>query len=159
MNKVTKIAHLQVIIRQLEQFPQTLELLVTSIPQSNINRRVHSQWTVYEQLLHLIKAQDIHLLRINQFTDEKFPRIKAYSANLESTEQNSSRSINELLHLFKEKRTALLDLINSNLKVLMDKEGSHEEFSPYNFQLLLIHIVNVDFAHLFQIEQQGLKKL
>ena len=37
-------------------------------------------------------------------------------------------------------------------------KGEHEIFTPYNTRLLLTHTLNVDYAHIFSIEQLGLTK-
>ena len=37
-------------------------------------------------------------------------------------------------------------------------QGSHAGFTPYNTKLLLTHTLNVDYAHIFSIEQLGLTK-
>lgn len=39
-----------------------------------------------------------------------------------------------------------------------DKEGRHDAFAPYSTKILLTHAINVDYAHLFSIEQLGLTK-
>lgn len=37
-------------------------------------------------------------------------------------------------------------------------KGSHEAFEPYSSKLLLTHTLNVDYGHIFSIEQLGLTK-
>ena len=49
-------------------------------------------------------------------------------------------------------------MLNGFDKSYWKREGSHDVFSPYNTKILLTHALNVDFAHIFSIEQLGLTK-
>lgn len=148
----------KLILKQLHSFPIILENLVVKIPQQNLQRKINNKWSVLEQVKHLIKAQNIHLARINQFISETKPHIRGYNASLEDTEIFDQLSTAELLSNFKETRKDLLLLIKNNYTALTHKQGSHDEYELYDFELLLNHILNVDYAHLFQIEVAGFGK-
>ena len=62
------------------------------------------------------------------------------------------------LERFTEIRSEMVNMLRGYPEQYWDLKGRHDGFSPYNSKLLLTHSLNVDYAHLFSIEQLGLTK-
>lgn len=146
------------IYAQLENFATILKALIDSIPESKLHLKVNNEWSAFEEFAHLIKAQDIHIERLQQFIEQEHPKIKAYTPTLMPSEIGNWENVMSLTESFQQKREHLLGSIKENEELIWNKTADHEEFEPYNFRLFLIHVINVDHAHLFKIEQKGLSK-
>jgi hypothetical protein len=87
------------------------------------------------------------------------PLIKSYTPP-------SDRSLNHYLKLsmedeldkFPRLRTEMILMLREFDSTYWKLDGRHEVFSPYNTKILLTHSLNVDYAHIFSIEQLGLTK-
>ena len=148
------------IIDCLERTPGILNNLLEFIPSELFRkRRKNDKWCIHEQICHLAEAQDILKARFRQFEEESQPYIRSY----EPPEDRSSKYYMDLnmkaeLERFREIRREMVTMLKGFDQTYWAKTGKHEIFSPYSSQLLLIHALNVDYAHLFSIEQLGLTR-
>ena len=148
------------IIDCLERTPTILLNLLNQIPENLYKiRRIENKWSIHEQVCHLVEAQNILMGRFKQFEAEENPLIKGY----EPPEDRSSTYYLELnmkteLDKFPALRTEMVNMLKGFDKSYWNRKGMHDIFAPYNTKILLTHALNVDYAHLFSIEQLGLTK-
>jgi len=149
------------IINCLGQTPIILQGLLKQIPREFYSkRRLHNKWSIHEQICHLVEAQEILTQRFRQFELEKNPLIQSYvPLNDRSTDYYHSEDLELELSKFPDLRKDMIIRLKSFDEEYWELEGRHELFTPYNTRLLLTHALNVDYAHLFSIEQLGLTKL
>jgi uncharacterized damage-inducible protein DinB len=145
------------LIELLSQTPIALQHLLTQIPPDRHNvRRVETQWSVKEWLCHLIDAQDVLMARFTQFETTDDPLVADYEPPPESDTRYSDREFAAAVAEFADVRAASIDKLRNYDEAFWTKGGRHQSFSPYSTQTLLGHMLNVDYAHLFSIEQIGL---
>jgi len=148
------------IIECLERTPIILSNLLQQIPEGLYQtRRIARKWSIHEQVCHLVEAQSILTDRFRQFETEVNPLIKSYNPAVERSpsfylELNMQAELNK----FPAIRAEMVKMLKGFDPVYWDREGRHEAFSPYNAKILLTHAINVDYAHIFSIEQLGLTK-
>ena len=148
------------IIDCLEKSPVILKFLLSQIPKDLIRlRRVKDKWSIHEQVCHLTKAQSILINRFKQFKNEQNPLIEVYDPPTDRSE-TYYLEMNMILELerFTEIRSKMVNMLRGFPEQYWNLQGRHAGFSPYNTKLLLAHSLNVDYAHLFSIEQLGLTK-
>ncbi len=150
----------QHIIDQLEKSPIILKGLLEGISADRIKeRRIEDKWSIHEQVCHLVHAQDILMERFRRFYSERNPHIANHDPNsIKSDDFYAQMNYEYSLTRFPEIRKDLVDLLRSYPDDYWDLMGSHDAFDPYGTKILLMHTLNVDFAHFFSIEQLGLTK-
>ena len=148
------------IIDCLERTPAILQTLICQIPDDLYKtRRVEDKWSIHEQVCHLVEAQEILKGRFRKFEREENPLIKSY---LPPEGRDSDHYLNldmqEELEKFPVIRKEMIEMLKGFDETYWSRQGRHEAFDPYNTVILLTHSLNVDYAHLFSIEQLGLTK-
>lgn len=154
MNEITYM------IESLERTPVFLTALLDQIPKERFKqRRVRRKWSIHEQVCHLAEAQEILITRFKQFKNEQVPLIKSYDPPADRAADHYLRlSMEKELERFKLLRKKMIQMLRNFDLSYWDLKGRHEVFAPYNSKLLLMHTLNVDYTHLFSIEQLGLTK-
>ncbi len=148
------------IIDCLEKTPLILIHLLQQIPNNMYKlRRVEGKWSIHGQVCHLVDAQSILMHRFKQFEMKRNPLIKTYTPPAHGLKDPYLKlNMDEELNRFPELRHEMIQLLRGYDEGYWKSEGRHEVFTPYNTRLLLMHSLNVDYAHLFSIEQLGLTK-
>ena len=152
--------HVNYIIDCLEKTPVILQGLLAQIPEERYKlRRISTKWSIHEQVCHLIDAQNILMSRFKQFEIEKTPDIKSHNPLEElSTDYYLTMNMKEMLLRFPSIRQKMVNTLKAYDNDYWTYQGNHEAFSPYSSKILLNHSLNVDYAHMFSIEQLGLTK-
>ncbi|UCH66195.1 MAG: DinB family protein [Ignavibacterium sp.] len=148
------------IIDCLEKTPAILNNLLNQIPKELFKiRRIKNKWCIHEQVCHLVDAQSILMERFKKFETEENPLIKSYNPPVRRSEDHYFKmNMNDELNKFPNLRKEMVEMLGAFDVSYWNRKGRHEIFSPYNTQILLTHSLNVDYAHLFSIEQLGLTK-
>lgn len=148
------------IIDCLERTPVILENLLNQIPEYLIKiRRLEKKWSIHEQVCHLVDAQSILMQRFRKFEMEVNPLIKSYTPPADSdSDHYLGISMEEELNKFPVLRNEMILMLRGFDTTYWKLSGRHEIFTPYNTILLLTHSLNVDYVHIFSIEQLGLTK-
>ena len=144
----------------LENTPFVLKTLLDQIPQHRYKiGRVPGKWSIHEQVCHLVDAQNVLWDRFQKFADEENPLIVSYDPLAGKQDGHYlNLDMEEELENFSSKRKELLKMLRRFAPSYWNLAGRHEGFSPYSTRALLVHALNVDYAHLFSIEQLGLTK-
>ena len=148
------------IIDCLERTPVILQNLLNQIPEElyKIKRR-ENKWSIHEQVCHLVDAQSISMLRFRKFEKEVNPLIISYIPPADRDSDHYLKiSMEEELNRFPGLRDEMILMLREFDTTYWKLDGRHEVFTPYNTILLLTHSLNVDYAHIFSIEQLGLTK-
>jgi hypothetical protein len=148
------------LIQGLEGFPVILMGLLDKIPHQRIRaRRLPGKWSIHEQVCHLIEAQAILMGRFRQFETESNPLITSYHPPADRpADHYFGMDFREELGKFPGLRSEMVAMLRGFPPAYWECQGRHEAFHPYNTRILLTHALNVDYAHLFSIEQLGLTK-
>jgi len=149
-----------IIIDQLEKTPIVLLALLGHIPRHRYReRRLAGKWTIHEQVCHLVDAQEILIGRFQQFEREENPHISAHDPTGEQDDNcYLDMDLDAALARFPRIRHEMVEMLRSYSDAYWSKAGSHDQFEPYNTQLLLNHCLAADYSHIFSIEQLGLTK-
>ena len=137
-----------------------LKFLLSQIPEDRIRlRRVKDKWSIHEQVCHLTEAQGILIGRFRQFENEQDPLIEAYEPEEERPDTYYlDMDMNVELEKYVQIRAEMVSMLRGFPEEYWERQGRHVAFTPYNTKLLLNHSLNVDYLHLFSIEQLGLTK-
>lgn len=147
----------QTFIDLLSRTPTVLQHLLSQIPADRREaRRLEGQWSVKEWLCHLIDAQNILIDRFSRFEMEDDPLIADYEPPAQSDNRYRNRDFNEAVSQFVDLRADTVCRLESYDGTYWAKCGRHESYSPYGTMILLGHMLNVDYAHLFSMEMIGL---
>jgi len=144
----------------LARTPDVIGHLLAEIPPDRHEaRRVEGQWCVTEWICHLLDAQEVLVGRFRQFETEENPLIADYELPPQSDSRYLERSLADALARFAAHRAASVARLRGYDEEFWNRRGRHESFSPYGTRILLGHMLNVDYAHLFAIENAGLAAL
>ena len=150
---------LNYVIDCLEHTPLILNNLLSQIPEDLFKiRRIDNKWCIHEQVCHLIDAQKILIERFKKFETEDNPLIKSHIPPERSSNYYLKMNMKDELEKFPDIRDEMILMLRGFDSSYWKLEGRHEVFEPYNTKILLTHSLNVDYAHLFSIEQLGLTK-
>jgi hypothetical protein len=94
--------------------------------------------------------------RFRQFETEEDPLVESHEPD--SADLFKGMDMAKALLDFPKVREDMVAHLRSYEEDYWELSGRHEAFSPYNTRILLMHTLNVDYAHLFSIEQLGLTK-
>ena len=145
------------LIQVLSQTPAVLRHLLSEIPADRRDaRRCEGQWSVKEWLCHLVDAQDVLMARFSQFDTEANPLIVDYQPPPQSDTRYQDRDFESAVVQFTNVRRASIRALQGYPEAFWNLSGRHESFSPYGTRILLSHMLNVDYAHLFAFEKLGL---
>ena len=146
----------ETLIEILSQTPTVLHHIIAEIPTDRLNtRRFKKHWSVTEWLCHLIDAQDVLINRFKQFEVEIDPLIADYEPPPQSDTRYHDRDFTNAMNQFTALRAKTISWLRTFDEAYWDRCGRHASFSPYGTRILLGHMVNVDYAHLFSIEKIG----
>lgn len=148
------------IIDCLEKTPYILKNLLNQIPKELYKvRRIKNKWSIHEQVCHLVEAQSILKNRFILFEKESNPLIKSYTPPIKKADDYyMTLDMDKELEKFFSLRAEMIIQLKAYDNGYWQLKGRHEGFEPYNTIILLTHSLNVDYAHLFSIEQLGLTK-
>lgn len=150
----------EAIIQGLENTPLILRKLLDQIPKEIYRvRRVAGKWCIHEQVCHLAEAQGILIARFKQFENEENPLIQNYDPPADRPESYyMDLDMDSEFERYCQTRAETVDMLRGYPDEYWQRPGRHEGFEPYNSKLLLTHCLNVDYAHVFSIEQLGLTR-
>jgi hypothetical protein len=129
---------------------------IEKITDIEINNRIKNYWTIYEHLEHLTFSQNILLGRIKQFFEEDNPKIKPFGT--ENRTFTEKYSVDELVKKYCKLRKEQIKLIKSANKNIWKKEGIHEEYKKYTFEILIRHTILHDSFHMWRMEELWIEK-
>jgi len=98
------------------------------------------------------------LTRFSQFETEDDPLIADYEPPPQSDNRYRDRDFAAAVVQFAELRAGTIRRLESYDEAFWNRRGRHASFSPYSTKILLGHMLNVDHAHIFGIENTGLAK-
>ncbi len=109
-----------------------------------------------EWICHLIDAQPVLIGRFEQFERYDDPLIADYEPPPPSDTRYRDRDFGEAMSAFAKIRAETVNQLQGYDASFWARSGRHESYSPYGTRILLSHMLNVDYAHLFGIESAGL---
>jgi hypothetical protein len=146
-----------VLIDVLRRTPEVLALLLDPIPADRLHRRrFDDRWSVTECVGHLLDAQRILIDRFLRFEREDDPEIEDYEPPPPSDPRYRGLDIVDLQSRFAETRARTVERLEGYDADFWSRTGRHASFAPYGTRILLGHMLNVDYAHLLEIERTGL---
>jgi len=135
-----------------------LKQFVSVISVEDINKRINDYWTIYEHIDHLVVCQKMLLGRIELFISEENPIIKPYNPDVKPEINNGMKSAAELVQEFCELRDKQIKLLKTADRHVWKKQGTHDEYKKYTFEILLRHILVHDSFHMFRMEELWIMK-
>ncbi|HEQ71960.1 MAG TPA: DinB family protein [Spirochaetia bacterium] len=143
-------------ISQLENGPVVLRDLVASIPEERLTHGFGGNiWSVQEHVQHLALTQIMLQKRIQLFFKEEKPEIVPFVPD-QNAEPHTLKPIGDLLNLFESWRKKQLESLKKADDAIWGKEAVHPEYTHYNFEIAVRHILTHDGFHFYRIEELGL---
>jgi uncharacterized damage-inducible protein DinB len=115
------------ILNQLKETPEKISLLVSSLTEDILSKRVDNKWSIKENVGHLVDLEELHDGRIDDFIDGKKTLRSADLKNIKTEEaDHNSKNISELLTQLKNVRENFVE----RLKVLDEKVLANSSIHP-----------------------------
>jgi len=148
------------ILSSLKSTPKILKDFIKSIDADELDRkRGEDVWTLREHLYHLVKVQPMLYKRLELFRDQENPEIVPYiPKDDQAGEDDAPQSIGEALKNFMQWRKKQVKLVKSFKQNIFEKKGSHNQYTHYDFPILLRHILMHDYWHMYRMEDVWLCK-
>jgi hypothetical protein len=145
-------------IRQLENGPAVLRDLISSIPAERLTHDFGGDiWSVQEHVQHLALTQIMLLKRIQLFFKEEHPQIVPFIPD-KNAQRPAPKPIPDLLDLYADWREKQIAAIRKADETLWSKKAVHPEYTHYDFDIAVRHILTHDGFHFYRIEELGLLK-
>lgn len=135
-----------------------LRQFVSVMREDEIHRRIKDYWTIYEHIDHLLLTQKLLLGRIQQFIVEAKPVMKPYTPDTAPAADEAPKPAKVLVEEFCRLRDMQTALVRKARRSVWQKEGTHEEYARYSFEILLRHILLHDSFHMARMEELWIKK-
>lgn len=115
------------VLNQLIETPEKISLLISSLPEDILSKRVNDKWSIKENVGHLIDLEELHDGRIDDFIDGK-QMLRSADLKNKKTEKadHNSKKLEELLEQFKKVRENFVE----RLKVLDKKVLANSSIHP-----------------------------
>lgn len=116
-----------IVLNQLIETPEKISLLISSLPEDILSKRVNDKWSIKENVGHLIDLEELHDARIDDFIDGK-QMLRSADLKNKKTEKadHNSKKLEELLEQFKKVRENFVE----RLKVLDKKVLANSSIHP-----------------------------
>ena len=116
-----------IVLNQLIETPEKISLLISSLPEDILSKRVNDKWSIKENVGHLIDLEELHDGRIDDFIDGK-QMLRSADLKNKKTEKadHNSKKLEELLEQFKKVRKNFVE----RLKVLDKKVLANSSIHP-----------------------------
>lgn len=116
-----------IVLNQLIETPEKISLLISSLPEDILSKRVNDKWSIKENVGHLIDLEELHDGRIDDFIDGK-QMLRSADLKNKKTEKadHNSKKLEELLEQFKKVRENFVE----RLKVLDKKVLANSSIHP-----------------------------
>lgn len=116
-----------IVLNQLIETPEKITLLISSLPEDILSKRVNDKWSIKENVGHLIDLEELHDGRIDDFIDGK-QMLRSADLKNKKTEKadHNSKKLEELLEQFKKVRENFVE----RLKVLDKKVLANSSIHP-----------------------------
>ncbi len=146
----------EILIRQLENGPTVLRDLVASIPAERLTHSFGGNiWSGHEHIQHLALTQIMLQKRIQLFFKEERPQIITFIPN-KSAEPQTLKPVPELLDLYTTWRGKQIESLKKADDAIWNKKADHSEYTHYDFEIAVRHILTHDGFHFYRIEELGL---
>jgi len=116
------------IVYRLQYQPESLEILLTSLNETDAhNRPLKDKWSIFENLAHLGRYQEIFISRIQQILQGQNPSFQRYVAEEDpGFESWRMKPFNQVIWDFNQIRSK----INVKLKTIPDEKLDHTGIHP-----------------------------
>jgi hypothetical protein len=132
--------------------------LIASLPEERLSHNFGGDiWSVHEHVQHLALTQIMLQKRIQLFFKEEQPTIIPFIPD-KNAEPQSLKPIPALLDLYESWRKKQIETIEKADDTIWQKEAVHPEYTHYNFDIAVRHILTHDGFHFYRIEELGLLK-
>lgn len=147
----------EMIVEALKLNAEVLSGFIKSIPEEAMMKRRKDFWTIYEHLDHLASAQAMLCGRIENFIQEEKPVVKPYNP-ADKPVIKKMRTITKLLEDFSKLRAKQVVLLEGCADDVWGKTAQHPQYSEYNFETMVRHILFHDGSHMYRMEELWLLK-
>jgi hypothetical protein len=104
-----------------------------------------------QHTIHSYRKQHTPPFKAGLLIEEDHPKIKPFGA--ESKTFDVKYSVKELLQRFCELRDEQIELLKNVTEDIWEKEGIHEEYKKYTFEILVRHATLHDSFHMWRMEE------
>jgi hypothetical protein len=146
------------LITGLSNNKRVLRQFVSVMREDELQRRIKDYWTIYEHLDHLVLTQKMLLGRIRQFIVEEKPVMKPYTPDEAPVVEDSKKTAQNLVDEYCTLRDMQIALIRKAGRNVWRKDGAHQEYTKYSFEILLRHILLHDSFHMARMEELWIKR-
>lgn len=151
--------HLSPVLETLRTLPNVVEPWFRKIPADQIDlRRLPEAWTLREHLYHIAGVQPMLLGRMHLLAEDPKPVIRPYFPQNEPALAERYPSVDEAFRQYRDLRSQQMDFLNSVPEAAWTRPGEHPEYSAYDLELVVHHLVFHEYWHFYRTEELWLTR-
>lgn len=143
------------LIDRLKSTPETLKSLLKNIHQELLTKKVDQQWSVQENVGHLLTVDDLFIGRLDDYENELDElRPADVSGNRTNKANYNSQKIDDILENFRIKRSTFIDRLEKLDKSFFSKSAWHPRLNkPMRLCDMLYFQAEHDDHHVNKIKE------
>lgn len=147
----------QSLLSRLINQPDALNHLLAGLTEREIRQRPEpTKWSIYENLAHLGRYQEVFIERIEMIITEEVPSFSRYVADNDPGFASWTQfSFQELRGQMKAKRTVLRDFLDNLREDQLTRISLHPAYGPMTIEGWIEFFVLHEAHHLFTILKLG----
>jgi uncharacterized damage-inducible protein DinB len=141
-------------IAKLCAFPAHLQTVVASLTDAQLQFKPANEWSVIENIGHLIDIDELYVGRVDRILAEERPEFPRFEPDpLVATKGYQQMDAHALLQQFIATRQATIDGLSTIEPDELDRAGMHAVYGEMTLRRLVDHLANHDQKHLVQIHE------
>lgn len=141
-------------IAKLRAFPAHLQSVVASLTAAQMRFKPANEWSVIENIGHLIDIDELYVGRVDRILAEERPEFPRFEPDpIVAAKGYQQMDGNELLQQFIATRQATIDGLSTIEPDELDRAGMHAVYGEMTLRRLVEQLANHDQKHLVQIHE------
>lgn len=141
-------------IETLRAFPAQLQRIVTSLNDDQLHFKPANEWSVIENIGHLIDIDELYVGRVDRILAEERPEFPRFEPDpIVATKGYQQMNGHALLEQFIATRQATIDGLSTIEPDELHRAGVHAVYGEMTLHRLVEQLVNHDQKHLVQIHE------
>jgi len=140
------------IVRRLNDHLDEMESFVDGLPIEQLAQRPSPEkWSIAENILHIIDAQDVYIEWVARMLVEDKPRLDAYFIEDHTGNQYIAADLDRRLREFSEQRKNLIALLGAMTDKQWKHEGVHSDVKHFTIEKCMEGLMRHEESHLYEM--------
>jgi hypothetical protein len=141
-------------IEQLRAFPAQLQAVVASLNDMQLRFKPANEWSVIENIGHLIDIDELYVGRVDRILAEERPAFPRFEPDpIVAAKGYQQMNGHDVLQQFITTRQATIDGLSTIEPDELDRAGMHAVYGEMTLRRLVEQLANHDQKHLVQIHE------